>query len=101
MPTVFIPALLRDFTAGAETVPARGQTIAAIIDDLDSRFPGIRGRLCHGGQLTPGIVAAVDTQIASLGLLQSVAENSEVHFIPAIGGGQQLAAQAMPGYSNE
>lgn len=89
MPTVFIPALLRDFTNGAEKVPAGGRTVGAVIDDLDARYPGIRARLCHGNQLASGIVAAVDTQIASLGLHQAVAEDSEVHFIPAIGGGGQ------------
>lgn len=87
MPVVFIPALLRDFTNGEERVDAHGKTVGAVIDDLESRYPGLKQRLCQGDRLAPGIVAAVDTQVAQLGLFQSVKEDSEVHFLPAIGGG--------------
>jgi hypothetical protein len=30
---------------------------------------------------------AIDGEVARMGMLERVAENSEVHFVPAIGGG--------------
>src|SRR5262249_35777389 len=58
-----------------------------IIAALEERFPGIRERLCSGHGLRPGIAVAVNSQIATLGLMQPVPENSEVHFLPAVSGG--------------
>jgi molybdopterin synthase sulfur carrier subunit len=87
MPVVWIPSLLRKFTDGNESVTVAGSTVAEIIDNLDERYPGIKSRLCDGGAIRAGIAIAVDTQVARLGLLQPVSESSEVHFLPAVGGG--------------
>jgi len=37
---------LRKFTSGQEVVEAVGRTIGDCIDDLETRFPGIKRRLC-------------------------------------------------------
>ena len=37
--------------------------------------------------MKPNISVAVDGEVSPLGLLEKVSENSEVHFIPAVGGG--------------
>jgi molybdopterin synthase sulfur carrier subunit len=87
MATVWIPSLLRDLTAGQETVTIPGATVGQVIDALDRAYPGVKGRLCDAGGLRPGIAVAVDTAVARLGLLQPVGPQSEVHFLPAIGGG--------------
>jgi molybdopterin synthase sulfur carrier subunit len=87
MPLVWIPALLRNLTRGEEKVTVPGSSIGEVIEELDRRFPGIKARLCDAGGLRPGIAVSVDTQIARLGLLQPVAETSEVHFLPALSGG--------------
>jgi molybdopterin synthase sulfur carrier subunit len=87
MPTVWIPPLLRDLTGTRETVTVPGSTVLEVIEALDRLCPGVQDRLCEGGELRSGIAVAVDTQLVSLGLLQPVAEESEVHFLPAIGGG--------------
>lgn len=87
MPTVWIPAQMRSLTGGQETVQVPGQTVRQIIDELERLYPGIRDRLCMADQLRPGIAVAVDTQVATRGLRQAVSENSEIHFLPAIGGG--------------
>jgi molybdopterin converting factor small subunit len=84
---VWIPSLLRDLTQGQETVRVPGGTVRQIIDALERRYPGIKDRLCQGGRLRPGIAVAVDGQVASLGLLQMVGPDSEVHFLPAVSGG--------------
>jgi molybdopterin synthase sulfur carrier subunit len=87
MPTVWVPALLRDVTGGHETVTVSGKTVAEVIDALERLHPGVRERLCAGDTLRPGMAVIVDTEVARLGLFQPVSEQSEVHFLPAIGGG--------------
>lgn len=87
MPTVWIPAPLRDLTGGQQKLTVRGATVRQVIDELEQRFPGIRARLCDGNALRSGVAVAVDTQVAPRGLAQPVGENSEVHFLPAIAGG--------------
>ncbi|HVV99663.1 MAG TPA: MoaD/ThiS family protein [Planctomycetaceae bacterium] len=87
MPRVFIPPLLRPLAEGAEEVEVAGTTVRQVVENLNARFPGIRERLCSDGELQPGLAVAVDGQVSSLGLLQKVQPASEVHFLPAIGGG--------------
>jgi molybdopterin synthase sulfur carrier subunit len=88
MAKVWIPSLLQDLTAGNQVVTVPGSTVAEIVAQLEQTYPGIRGRLCEGEGLRPGIAVAIDTQVARSGLMAPVTESSEVHFLPAIGGGQ-------------
>jgi len=88
---VWVPSLLRGLTGGRETVAVSGANIREVIDSLDAAFPGAKARLCTDDCLRAGIAVAVDSQIATFGLDQPVAENSEVHFLPAIGGGSDIA----------
>ena len=87
MPRAFIPPLLKPLTAGEEIVEVNGNNVRRVIDELENRFPGIREKLCEQDELKPGLTVAVDGNISSLGLLQKVGDDSEVHFLPAIGGG--------------
>src|SRR5262249_31737159 len=87
MPTVWIPPPLRDLTAGQETVRVPGSTVLQVIEALDRLYPGARDRLCGGEARRSGIAVAAATQLAPLGLLQPVADGSEVHFLPALSGG--------------
>ena len=87
MVKVFIPPLLRDATGGLEEAEVDGASVRQIITALEARFPGVRERLCEGENLRPGLAVAINGTVSSLGLLQKVAEGSEVHFLPAIGGG--------------
>jgi molybdopterin converting factor small subunit len=45
MAVVRIPFPLRSYTGGAAEVSATGKTVAAIIEDLDRNFPGMKHRL--------------------------------------------------------
>ncbi len=54
---------------------------------MENRFPGIRAKLCDEDELKPGLTVAVDSNVSSIGLLQKLSDDSEVHFLPAIGGG--------------
>ena len=87
MATVFIPALLRKLTAGRDRVMARGGNLRQVIEDLDRQFPGLRESLVQEGELKPSIAVSIGGEIATQGLLEPVGEESEVHFLPALGGG--------------
>jgi molybdopterin synthase sulfur carrier subunit len=85
---VWIPALLQSLTAGDRTATIPGATLREVINNLDSRYPGIKDRLLDDdGRLRPEIAAAIDGETEHWGLLEPVKDDSEVHFIPAIGGG--------------
>jgi molybdopterin synthase sulfur carrier subunit len=87
MARLFIPPTMRSMTAGRDVVEVQGATIREAIDSLEGLFPGTKPMLCRDGQLRPGLMVAVDSAIATSGLREPLAANSEVHFLPAIGGG--------------
>ena len=47
----------------------------------------MKDRLVEDGEILPNLAVAIDGDVATMGLLQKVGENSEVHFLPAIAGG--------------
>ena len=87
MPTVWIPALLRDLTRGEDFLTVPGETVGQVIENLDARYPGVRVRLCEQGRLKPNIAVVVDGVTSRQRLRHRLTETSEVHFIPAISGG--------------
>lgn len=87
MAIVFIPTQLRKLTNGTEHVELNVRNVRQVIDELENRFPGIKERLCDGDDLSPSIQVSVGQTLSSRGMLTKVAADSEVHFLPAIGGG--------------
>lgn len=87
MPRVFIPPELRSWVNGQEIVDASGTTILQVIRDVDSRFPGFKDQVCQGNSLRPGLAVSVDGSASFLGTFHSVAQNSQIHFLPVVGGG--------------
>ena len=87
MAVVRVPSLMRDLTGGREQVNAPGKTVGEVITALDKAFPGVENRLCVGERLDPALAVFVDGEIARLGLLAPVGDQSEIHFLPAIAGG--------------
>ncbi|MBX3636860.1 MAG: MoaD/ThiS family protein [Rubrivivax sp.] len=52
---VLIPAALHSYTGGAR-IEAQGDTLAAMFDDLDRRYPGLRFRVVDElGRLRPNM----------------------------------------------
>jgi molybdopterin synthase sulfur carrier subunit len=87
MVKVFIPPLLRDAAGGLDQIEVAATTVRQIVTALEEQFPGVLQRLCVGNSLRPGLAVAVNGTVSSLGLLQKVPDGSEVHFLPAVGGG--------------
>ncbi len=87
MPEVWIYAPMRHLTGGQDRVHADGSTVRQVIDSLERQFPGMRNALRLDDDLMPGIAVIVDGETSALGLLAQVGPESELHFLPAIGGG--------------
>lgn len=87
MATVFIPPEFRSLCQGQRSIVVPGKTVGELIDCLDSRFAGISARLRTDGELKPGLSVTVDHDVCSQGVDGLVSDASEVHFLPAIGGG--------------
>ena len=87
MATIFIPTMLQKMTDGAQMVDMEVRNVRQVIERLEEIYPGIKDRLLEDGDIAPNIAVAIDGDVAIMGLLQRVGENSEVHFVPAIGGG--------------
>ena len=87
MATVYIPSLMQNLTGGQHKVELQGSTVRQIVESLETSFPGIKERLVENNRIKSNISVAVDGEVTPLGMLEKVGENSEVHFLPAIGGG--------------
>ena len=87
MATIIIPAQLRKLTNGIDRVAAKGRNVRQIIEDLERQFPGFREQLLENGDVKPSIAVSIDGEMGTSGVLEPVGEDSEVFFLPAIGGG--------------
>ena len=91
MPEAWIPTQLQSMTGGQQRVRVAGSTIRQLVNNLEREYPGIKSRLCaeEEDEILPGIAVIIDGESTSMGMLEHVQEDSEVHFLPAIGGGCQ------------
>jgi len=87
MATVYIPTVLQSLTRGEKEVSLEATTVRQVVERLDALYPGMAAALAEDDDLRPHIAVAVDGEVSVLGLLERVGEDSEVHFIPALGGG--------------
>ncbi|MBO19197.1 MAG: molybdopterin synthase sulfur carrier subunit [Chloroflexi bacterium] len=89
MPEVWIPPKLQQLTGGKQQVQVEGGNVRQVINSLERDYPGIKDYLVDDEQqdLVPGLAVIIDGETSLLGMLEKVQENSEVHFLPAIGGG--------------
>jgi len=85
---VFIPTMLQSLTAGVKQVDLDARNVRQIIERLEELYPGMKDRLLEDGEIRPNLAIAIDGDVAIMGMLEKDGENSEVHFVPAIGGGE-------------
>jgi sulfur-carrier protein len=87
---VRIPTILRSYTGGAKSVEGAGDTLADLLTDLDSRYPGIRGRLITDeGTLHRFVNVYVnDEDVRFIGGLDAkLGDGDNVTILPAVAGG--------------
>ena len=87
MATVYIPEPLQPLSRGEREVTVEATTVRQVIARLEALYPGMEDALVEDGDLKPHIAVAVDGEVSVLGLVERVGTDSEVHFIPALGGG--------------
>ena len=87
---VRIPTILRTYTGGEKAVQGSGGTLTALLDDLDSRHNGLRGRLVtEQGSLHRFVNVYVnDEDVRFLGGLDTeLNDGDNVTVLPAVAGG--------------
>lgn len=84
---VLIPGPLRSYTRDKAEVEADGATLAALLEDLDTRYPGIRFRMIDEQDgIRQHIKIFVNReQVRGLGV--ELGPGDEVHIICALSGG--------------
>jgi len=88
--SVRIPTILRTYTDGESEVSAEGDTLAAVLDDLDANYSGIKGRvLDEGGDLRRFVNVYVGND--DVRFLENLAtptpDGTQISVIPAVAGG--------------
>jgi molybdopterin converting factor small subunit len=89
MTTIRIPPTLRAEVGGERQVPAQGDTVRELLDDLMDRFPGLRTQLVEDDDIAPFVNVYVEGEdVRTLeGLETPVREGATVILLPAMAGG--------------
>ncbi len=88
---VRIPTPLRTLTKGSAEVQAKGDTVAALVENLEGQFPGLRERLLdESGELRRFINVYVNEEDVRFlqGKTTALKEGDHVSIVPAIAGGR-------------
>ncbi|HST66219.1 MAG TPA: MoaD/ThiS family protein [Mycobacteriales bacterium] len=87
---VRIPTILRQYTGGEKQVSADGSSLGSLVDDLDTKFPGLKARLVtEQGSLHRFVNVYVnDEDVRFTGALDTgLSDGDEVTILPAVAGG--------------
>ena len=83
---VMMPSALRSYT-GAGEVEAEGETLAALLDDLDRRYPGIRFRVVDEQDRIRRHIRFFINGEQSFDLGLKLGPDDEVYIVQALSGG--------------
>ncbi len=89
--SVRIPTILRTYTGGESEVSAEGDTLAAVLDDLDASYSGIKGRDPRRGRASCAAsstsTSATTTSASSTTSPPPTPDGTQISVIPAVAGG--------------
>ena len=88
--SVRVPTILRTYTGGESEVTASGETLAAVLDDLDASYSGIKGRILDdNGELRRFVNVYVGNDDVRFldNLATPTPEGTQISVIPAVAGG--------------
>ena len=94
---VRVPTILRPYTGGQKAVTGAGETLAELLNDLDTRHAGLRARLVtDDGALHRFVNVYVNDEDARfLGALDAkLSDGDTVTILPAVAGGALAFAAA-------
>jgi sulfur-carrier protein len=95
---VKVPTILRTYTGGAKAVEASGDTLDALLTDVDSRHEGLRGRLiAEDGSLHRFVNVYINNEdVRFLGSLDAPLKDGDtVTILPAVAGGAGGASSSV------
>ena len=84
---VHVPTPLRSYTGKANVVQAEGDTLAAVFQDLDRRYPGLRFRLIDEQDRVREHIKLFVNRSPVTDLACPLHAGDAVHIITAISGG--------------
>ena len=86
---VRIPTILRTYTDGEKAVSADGESLSALIDDLEGNHPGLKERLIDNGDLRRFVNVYInDEDVRFIGGLEAeLSDGDQVVVLPAVAGG--------------
>ena len=88
--SVRIPTILRTYTGGESEVTAEGSTLAAVLDDLEATYTGIRARILDdAGDIRRFVNVYVGNDDVRFleNLDTATPEGTQISVIPAVAGG--------------
>jgi sulfur-carrier protein len=87
---VRVPTILRTYTGGDSEVTAEGADLAAVLDDLDVKYSGIKARIVdETGELRRFVNVYVGNDDVRFldGLATATPDGAKISVIPAVAGG--------------
>jgi sulfur-carrier protein len=87
---VKLPTIMRSSTGGDATVTGHGATLREVLEDLESRYPGLTGNVVteDGGLHRFVNVYVNEEDVRYLGALETeIGEGDVVSILPAVAGG--------------
>ena len=86
---VRIPTILRTYTDGEKAVSADGESLSALIDDLEGNHPGLKERLIDNGDLRRFVNVYINDEDGRFigGLEAELSDGDQVVVLPAVAGG--------------
>ncbi|CAA9345854.1 MAG: MoaD/ThiS family protein clustered with threonine synthase [uncultured Nocardioidaceae bacterium] len=88
--SVRVPTILRTYTGGASEVTAEGDTLGAVLEELDVSYSGIKGRILdESGELRRFVNVYVGNDDVRFldGLATPTPDGTKISVIPAVAGG--------------
>lgn len=87
MPLLHIPRPLRRHAGGQDRLEVVGSTVREALAAAGRDHPALEAAILSEGELRPEFALAVDDEITDDGLGAKLDATSEIHLLPALGGG--------------
>ena len=87
--TVSLPTILRPYAQDQRRVNGTGQTIGALIDDLDAKYPGLKDRIVEDGDIRRYVNVYINSEDVRFlnGIDSQLTDGDEIDILPAVAGG--------------